>query len=191
MDLRSFRHITSAMLCGVLVLALAGCGKAMEMAGLKTPPPKDRIVPLELLAAPNLNAGNGTKGLALVVKVYQLKSATTFDQAPYSAFLDENSEKAALGSDLIKATEILMMPGQDHEVVERVSPDAGQIGIVALFRTPAAVRWRLTFDAKKAAKSGIRLGLHACAMTTTSGGALTTRLATEVHSLSGTACPRS
>lgn len=190
MDLHSLRQIAYAVLCSVLVLPLAGCGKAMELAGLKTPQPKERVVPLELLAAQNLNAGNGTKGLALVVKVYQLKSTTAFDQAPYSAFLDENSEKAALGSDLVKTTEILVMPGQDHELVERVAPDAGQIGIVALFRTPAAVRWRFTFDTKKAAKSGIRLGLHACAMTTTSGDALTTKLATEVHSLSGATCPR-
>ncbi|UHQ21453.1 type VI secretion system lipoprotein TssJ [Lysobacter sp. 5GHs7-4] len=190
MDLHSFRHIALAMFCSASVLALSGCGKAMELAGLKTPQPKEKAVPLELLAAQNLNAGNGKKGLALVVKVYQLKSTTAFDQAPYSAFLDENSEKAALGADLVKVTEILVMPGQDHELIERVAPDAGQVGIVALFRTPAAVRWRFTFDTKKAAKSGIRLGLHACAMTTTSAEALTTKLATEVHSLSGAPCPR-
>ncbi|SFK93031.1 type VI secretion system lipoprotein TssJ [Lysobacter sp. cf310] len=190
MDLHSFRNIALAMFCSVLVLALSGCGKAMEIAGLKTPQPKEKVVPLELLAAQNLNAGNGTKGLALVVKVYQLKSTTAFEQAPYSAFLDENSEKSALGADLVKVTEILVMPGQDHELIERVAPDAGQVGIVALFRTPAAVRWRFTFDTKKAAKSGIRLGLHACAMTTTSGEALTTKLASEAHSLSGASCPR-
>jgi len=142
-----------------------------------------------LLAGNNLNAGGDKKARALVVKVYQLRGTQRFEQVPFDSFLDESREKAALGDDLIKATEILLLPGQQHEVLEKVAPDGSQLGVVALFRQPADSRWRFTFDTKKAAKAGVTIGLHACAMTTTSP-ALTTQLSGDPHSLSSVNCAR-
>lgn len=187
----------AALLCAA---TLAGCassggvggvvGKAMESVGLKAPSPsipKEHTVPLRLYAAANLNAGSGTRPLALVVRVYQLRNTQRFEQAAFAAFLDEKSEQAALGSDLVTANEVLLTPGQRHEVQETVAADARYIGVVALFRAPAASRWRFSFDSRKATVDGITVGLHACAMTTTSP-ALETQLASEPHALSSTNC---
>lgn len=181
-------------------LVTAGCashggigatfGKTMQAMGWKGeagPDGKDKAVPLRLFAGDNLNAGSGKRGMALVLRVYQLRGMQRFEQAPFDAFLDEAREKAALGDDLIGATEILLMPGQKHELVEALAGQAGHLGVVALFRSPAASRWRFSFDAGKAASDGITLGLHACAMTTTSP-ALVTTLASEPYSLSAVNC---
>jgi len=164
--------------------------KTMQAMGLKDQAAadgKDKSVPLKLFAGDNLNAGNGKRGMALVLRVYRLRGTQRFEQAPFDAFLDEAREKTALGDDLLGATEILLMPGQRHELVETITGQAGHIGVVALFRSPAASRWRFSFDAGKAAKDGITLGLHACAMTTTSP-ALVTTLASEPYSLSSVNC---
>lgn len=181
-------------------LATGGCAssggigarleRTMQAIGLKSdtaPDTRDKAVPLKLFAGDNLNAGNGKRGMALVLRVYQLRGMQRFEQAPFDAFLDEAHEQAALGDDLLGATEILLMPGQKHELVEAVAGPAGHIGVVALFRSPAASRWRFSFDAGKAAKDGITLGLHACAMTTTSP-ALVTTVASEAYSLSSVNC---
>ena len=181
-------------------LVTAGCAssggigarldKTMQAMGLKDQAAadgKDKAVPLKLFAGDNLNAGNGKRGMALVLRVYQLRGMQRFEQAPFDAFLDGAREKAALGDDLLGATEILLMPGQKHELVETVAGQASHIGVVALFRSPAASRWRFSFDARKAVKDGITLGLHACAMTTTSP-ALVTTLASEPYSLSSVNC---
>lgn len=183
-----------------LALAATGCassgglgkamGKALETVGLKAPAPeqpREHTVPLRLYAAENLNAGHERRPLALVVRVYQLRNLQRFEQAPFDAFLDENAERAALGSDLVSASEILLTPGQRHEVQEKVAADGSHLGVVALFRSPAASRWRFAFDSRKAAKDGITIGLHACAMTTTSA-ALETQLASEPHALSSVNC---
>lgn len=190
----------SALIAGLLLVATLSAGgcassggvldKTMQKMGLKgsaAQAGKDQAVPLRLFAGDNLNAGSGKKGIALVLRVYQLRSPQRFEQAPFDAFLDETREKAALGDDLIGSTEILLMPGQRHELVQNVAGAAGHLGVVALFRTPAGSRWRFAFDANKASKDGITLGLHACAMTTTST-ALTTTLASEPYSLSGVNC---
>lgn len=193
---RQRRRLAAVLLSG-LVLAAGGCastggvvGKTLELVGLKAPAdpaPKEKVVPLRLYAGDNLNAGKDKRGLALVVRVYQLRSPQRFEQASFDAFLDEAHEQAALGDDLLGATEILLMPGQRHEVLERVAAEGSYLGVVALFRSPAATRWRFAFDAGAASKEGITLGLHACAMTTTSA-ALVTTLASEPHSLSSVNC---
>lgn len=164
--------------------------KAMASTGLRAPradAPQEHVVPMRLYSAENLNSGAGTRSLALVVRVYQLRSLQRFEQAPLDAFLDEAAERAALGEELVSATEVLLTPGQRHEFEERVAAGANHLGVVALFRAPAGNRWRFAFDSRKAVRDGITIGLHACAMTTTST-ALLTSLASEPHSLSSVNC---
>lgn len=192
----------SAGLLLLAVLVAGGCassggvggaiGKTLAKVGIKAPadpnaPPQERSVPLRLYAGSNLNAASDNRPLALVVKVYRLRSPDRFEQMPFDTFLDEDKERAALGNDLVDASEILLLPDKRHEGVEKLPGDAGYLGVVAQFRSPAASRWRFTFDAGKAVADGITIGLHACAMTTTSE-ALVTRLGTESYSLSSSNC---
>lgn len=198
-----FRTLAPALLAAAALLG-AGCsapdgvkeamGKSMEAFGLKKPSAPDinteYSVPLRLYAGDNLNAGTEKKALALVVRIYQLKDTQRFEQAPFEAFLDEAREKEALGSDLIEVNEILMTPGQRHEVQQKLPGSASHLGVVALFRSPAASRWRFSFDSRKAIKDGITIGLHACAMTATDTPALTTTLSSAANSLSSVNCTK-
>lgn len=197
---RSWRPIAAGFVLTGAVIAAGGCasqggiGKALnqslEKIGLKAPAPQqptEKSIPLRLYAGDNLNAGSSKRALALVVKVYQLRSARRFEQAPFDAFLDETREQSVLGDDLVTVSEILLQPGQRHEVLEKVAAEGSHLGVVALFLSPASSRWRFVFDAGKAGADGITVGFHACAMTTTSP-ALVTALASEPHSLSGVNC---
>ncbi|SKA22752.1 type VI secretion system protein VasD [Lysobacter spongiicola DSM 21749] len=186
----------AAAVVGLLVLALAGCsakpgigsafGKTLQAVGLK-----DEAAPtelsLQLQAATNLNAGSDGRPASLVVRVYQLRSTARFSDAPFAAFLDEQRESDILGPDLLSVTEILLAPGQRHSVLEPLAAGATHVGVVALFREPAATRWRLAFDVGRAPPQGIAVGMHACAMTTP-GPALVTALATGSHTLAGNQC---
>lgn len=189
--------------CGLiaLLLALGGCasgggiGKAvnrtLESVGLKDADmqQEEKRIPLRLYAGDNLNAGNDRRALAAVVKVYHLRSNRRFEQAPFDMFLDEDRERRALGEDLIAVNEIVLTPGARHEVEERLAPEAEVLGVVALFRAPADNRWRLAFDGrhKKIQEEGVTVGLHACAMTTSSA-ALITRIAGDPASLASVQC---
>jgi type VI secretion system protein VasD len=196
---------TRALIPAVMaaVVALGGCastredgpgliGKTLETIGLKKPDeesaaPRAKQIPLRLWTGANLNSGTDNKSLAVVVKVYRLRDGQRFEQAPFSAFLDEDAERSALGDDLISATEVVLQPGQRHEINERLPPEAGVLGVVALFRSPAQARWRLSFDALEAEQDGVTVGLHACALTTSST-ALRTKIHGEPHSLAAARC---
>ncbi|MEQ4573553.1 MAG: type VI secretion system lipoprotein TssJ [Gammaproteobacteria bacterium] len=194
---RSFAR--AALLASLISVTLCSCasggiGKAMnrtlQAVGLKEDTPKaPSQIPLRLLAGTNLNAGNDGKPTAAVLKIYHLRGAQRFEQAPFSAFLDQAGEQAALGADLLSVNEIVLMPGMKQELDEKISSGTGTIGVVALFRAPAEGRWRLAFDATvpELATEGITVGAHRCALTTSAPG-LVTKLSGDPSSLASVRC---
>jgi type VI secretion system protein VasD len=175
---------------GVLValMACGGCAtsgdgpvsKALELVGLKAPPvpeglPRElpaapRKVTLRLHAGDRLNTDAAGRSLSIVARVYKLKGSSAFLQAPYDSFAqDMPSRDAAWTRDVIESRELVLAPGQRHEVIETLAPEASHVAVIALFRAPAEQRWRFVFDARAAAKTGITLGLHGCAMSVAEG----------------------
>lgn len=166
-----------------LALTLGGCagaagpsaGGLLEAAGLRKPPPvpeaqlAPRQVALRLHAAKRLNLDARGQPLALVVRVYKLRQRAAFEQTPYSAFLSPQSEREALGADLVEVRELTLVPGQRLDLNEKLPREAGWLGVVALFHSPLPQGWRLAFAAPEAEQAGVIIGLHACAMRASAG----------------------
>jgi type VI secretion system protein VasD len=182
--------LTRPGLCVALACVLADCagggigslaGAALEATGLRKAPELPdvqkpaRNVTLRLHAGDRLNVDERGQPLALVARIYKLRQNGAFEQAPYAAFLSAEAEKAALGPDLIEVKEITLVPGQRFEVTEKVTREAGYLGIVALFRAPAPKRWRLAFAADDAEQAGLTVGVHACALSVGAGAKATAR----------------
>ncbi|WEF33564.1 type VI secretion system lipoprotein TssJ [Pseudoduganella chitinolytica] len=165
-------RIATCIAVTVGAATLAACGAVLQMAGVQRPPEvpdaqkPPRTVSIRLHAANSLNSGKGGPPLALVARVYTLRQAEAFERVPYGGFADAQTERELLGADLLAVREVLLLPGQHYEVREKVSREAGFIGVVALFRAPDGQRWRAAFPAAAAEQAGITLGLHGCAMTT-------------------------
>jgi type VI secretion system protein VasD len=148
--------------CGAIALA----GRPPELPDAQKPP---RTVGIRLHAASSLNSGNGGPPLALVARVYTLRQAEAFERMPYDSFTNAQTERELLGADLLSVREVLLIPGQHVELKEKVSREAGFIGVIALFRAPDGQRWRAAFPAAAAEQAGITLGLHGCALTAGAG----------------------
>ncbi len=183
----------------LVMLALSGCGsaparievpasassglggwlekagdKALELTGLKKPELPDSALPdrritWRLHASPSLNTLPDGQSLALLVRVYRLRSPDSFLQAPADTFGDAAREKELLGDDLISVREVQLVPGQRHEATDKLPRDIGHVGIVALFHHPAVGRWRYAFPTAPSELTGIDIGVHACAMTVHGG----------------------
>ena len=166
---------------GVLGSLSAMASKAMEAMGLKDKPVQadestlpaqqlpDRRIRWRVHASPALNVSDAGDSLAVVTRFYRLKSPEAFLSAPREAFNTPQAEQDALGDDLISVREVLLVPGRQHDLTERLPRDVGFVGVIALFHSPAAGRWRHAFDTRRAELTGIHLGAHACALSVHAG----------------------
>ena len=168
-----------SLLAAMLVAGCAGGGPAglLTATGIRKPPAlpdaqlPPRNVALRLHAAKRLNLDAKGQSLALLVRVYKLRQRAAFEGAPYAAFLTPQTEREALGADLLEVRELTLVPGQQLEFNEKLSREAGWLGVVALFHAPLQQGWRLAFAAPEAEQAGVTVGLHACAMTSSLAGA--------------------
>lgn len=164
---------------GVMGLLGSLTDKALEATGIKAPAKvpeslpdsalPDRRIRWLLHASASLNVTDTGQPLGLVTRIYKLRSPDSFLQAPMDVFGDPAREKQALGDDLVAVREVQLVPGQRHEATDKVARDASHVGIVALYRKPAAGRWRYAFKAADAELSGLTLGAHACALSVQAG----------------------
>lgn len=206
---RPLGHVVMRAVAAVCLLALAGCetagkaveavgsvkDKALEVVGLKKPEVPElpesalpeRKVTLRIQASESLNVDASGRSLALVTRVYKLKSAQAFLSTPYEAFGNVAREKEHLGEDIVEVRDLQLVPGQRYEVQDKVAREAGYIGVVALFRAPAPQRWKYAFAAEAAQKTGITLGAHACSLSVSMGEPVNT--SSHVAAMSPGLCP--
>jgi type VI secretion system protein VasD len=180
------RKVALGFLFGLTSL-LVGCAsggmldKGMELVGLKKPElpagletelqkiELQRKVTLRIHAGQLLNTDTAGRPLSLVARVYKLRSTSQFNQATYAMFTAAGNDKSSFADDVISIQEIVLTPGQKYEVVETLPTSTSHLAVVALFRAPDSQRWRFVFDTRAAAKTGITLGAHACAMSVSQG----------------------
>lgn len=170
----------------------------MEMVGLSKPPPKvlpegalaavpkAKHITLRIHAGQVLNTDNKGQSLALVARIYKLRGYAAFVRMPYEAFKDSSPDGHSLGSEIVEMREVVLTPGQRLDVVETLSAETTHIAVVALLRSPDPLRWKFVFDATEAARTGITIGAHGCALSVAVGEPLVA--APESRRLAGVRC---
>ena len=128
-----------------IALALAGCvaDAAGTVAGKlvdKLLEPSPTRIDARIEATEDINPDYDGKASPLVVRLYELKSATAFNNAGFFALYD--GDLAELGGDLQNREEIELQPGQAMEVKRDLKPDTRYIGIMAAYRDIDNATWR-------------------------------------------------
>ena len=72
--------------------------------------------------------------------LYELKSATAFNNAAFFALYD--GDLAELGADMQNREEIELQPGQAVEIARELKPETRFIGIMAAYRDIDNATWR-------------------------------------------------
>ncbi len=109
-------------------------------------------VPLTIEGEPDMNSG----GNAAVVRLYQLSSATTFEQTPLESFWQD--DEAVLEDDLIGSrTSMLLYPGDQEEITIEILDGTRYIGVAADLRDPDGDRWRATYTLDEVRDGGLNI----------------------------------
>jgi type VI secretion system protein VasD len=121
-------------LATVLVL---GCGHAPALEPCADPEP----IEVRLRAAEMLNPDDAGRPLPTIVRVLQLRGAEPLETA--SADSVRTREQEILGDLFIKADETTLDPGVSSTLGLKRHPEARYLAVVALFRKPQGLSWRL------------------------------------------------
>ncbi|MGY3609362.1 MULTISPECIES: type VI secretion system lipoprotein TssJ [unclassified Bradyrhizobium] len=125
---------------GALLMAAAATNCSTDKTA-KTTPIKF-VIEADEFVNPNAHG----KPSPVVVRIYELKSTTTFTQAQFFELFDDDTKR--LGPDLVAKREVELTPG-DKVAFERDTPiETRNVGVVAGFRTGNDAQWRSTAEIK-------------------------------------------
>ncbi len=134
-----------ALALGAMAVSLSGC--AGEIAGSvagklveKLFEPAPTRIEATIQATEDINPDNDGQASPLVIRLYELKSATAFNNAAFFALYD--GDLAELGADLQNREEIELKPGQAVEIERELKPETRFIGIMAAYRDIDNATWR-------------------------------------------------
>jgi type VI secretion system VasD/TssJ family lipoprotein len=131
----------SSVLAFLAALFVAACGH-------DPPPPvaaapcKEPELKVTVRGSDRLNMDEGGRSLAVVVRIYQLKSLKTLDDADFDQVWQHDKE--TLGEDLLSVDEVTVDPSDKKVVPVKRSPDTRYLAAVGLFRKPDGIAWRAT-----------------------------------------------
>lgn len=138
-------NLWRAIAVSVMAFGLGGCladaagsvaGKLIEKAFEPSP----TRIEAKIQADPDINPDYDGQASPLVVRLYELKSATAFNNAGFFTLYD--ADMAELGADLQNREEIELQPGQAMEVNRELKPETRYIGIMAAYRDIDNATWR-------------------------------------------------
>ncbi len=88
---------------------------------------------------PGANPGSDGQERPLTIFLLQMSGTSAFDSADFFALQDPS---AALGSELVKADQIVLTPGDVTTKTLTMEPTTTVVGVVAAFRDPAGKQFR-------------------------------------------------
>lgn len=131
-----------------IAAAAAVCATVFPTGCAHDPPPppaapcKEPELKVTVRGSDRLNMDEGGRSLAVVVRVYQLKSLKTLEEADFDQVWQHDKE--TLGEDLISVDEVTVDPSDKKVVPVKRVMDARYLVAVGLFRKPDGIAWRAT-----------------------------------------------
>ena len=121
-------------------LALAACGAEPILAPKPIPPPKPKVLIVNVLAADRLNPSASGRPSPVVMRIYELKAAAPFESADFVSLFDK--DQATLGGDVIARDEFVLGPGESMAIKRDLSADSKFLAVMAAFRDLERAKWR-------------------------------------------------
>ncbi|WGS46072.1 type VI secretion system lipoprotein TssJ [Burkholderia sp. JSH-S8] len=103
---------------------------------------------LRVVASEQVNADERDRAAPIMVRIYELKSATAFENADY--FTLQNDDRKVLGDDALVVDEFILRPGDTREIRRKSNPSTTAIGVLAGYRLLGQSVWRDVYRAPPA-----------------------------------------
>ncbi|WP_157269384.1 type VI secretion system lipoprotein TssJ [Azohydromonas aeria] len=126
---------------GSVIAAIAAGVLGSGCAAPKPPPPPAPTLLLgSIEAAGNLNPSISRRPSPLLLRVYELKSDTAFNNADFVSLYQR--DQAELGADLVAREELVLAPDSTRPLQRTLAPETRFIGLLGAFRDLEHATWR-------------------------------------------------
>lgn len=98
-------------------------------------------VDLKFAADQTINPDTNGQSLPVLVKVYQLRDESAFNEASFDSLWKMPSQ--ALGNSLVAQTGVTMVPNTKKTVTLKLNDDTEHLGFVAIYRTHQSSQWKI------------------------------------------------
>jgi len=115
----------------LLASALSGCGTSV---------PKPTRLQGNIVAAVGLNPSINDRPSPLLLRIYELRSPTAFNQADFMSLYQ--SDQTTLAADLVMREEVMLQPGETRLFNKLLAPETRFIGVIAVYRNLERATWR-------------------------------------------------
>ncbi len=105
-----------------------------------TAPAKPAVAEMSFVVGANVNPDRTGRPSPVIVRTYELKSATRFNSADFFAIYQRDKE--ILGPDLIASDEWALAPGNNRQALKNLQRDTRYVGVIAAFRDMERAQWR-------------------------------------------------
>ncbi|MEO8152538.1 MAG: type VI secretion system lipoprotein TssJ [Rhizobacter sp.] len=136
--------LTATLLAGV---SLCGCSMFGGPATLNA----------SVVASAQVNPDARKRPSPVVVRVFELKTSTLFEQADFVSLFEK--EQAVLGAELVSREEFVLRPGETKPLTKPLSPDTKFIGVMVAFRELERARWRAVVPVAAGKKNVVSINL--------------------------------
>ena len=166
---RGFDAAVIAVLSSAAVLA--GCAAKLPLLPPPQPPPPPTEIIGVVQAAPNLNPSVSRRASPLLIRIYELKTATAFNHADFVALYQR--DQAELGAEMVSRDEIVLNPGETRPWLRTAAPETRFIGVFAAYRDLDRAKWRgvVAVQPNQSQRLEIRAGESALQVSVTGLGA--------------------
>lgn len=132
----SRREVALTGIGGGLLVALSACSS--------TPAAKKSGLKVVIEADDTINLNEQRDPSPIVLRFYELKSPTIFNQATFFELFDKDSEK--LGADLVSKREFEVKPQDKLDFTRETPVETKHLGVIAGFREINSAKWRDIVD---------------------------------------------
>ena len=126
---------------GLSVVVLSACGSDEP----EPPPPPEAVadpttVELLVVASPLLNPDANGRPSPVVVRLYELSAATSFNSSDFFQIYEQAEN--TLGADLLGTEELIIEPGDVRTVARSLKPETEALGMIVAYRFIGSAEWR-------------------------------------------------
>lgn len=126
------------VILGVFAMAMTVVGCASDKSAKTTP------IRFVVQADQQVNPNESGTPSPVVVRIYELKSLSAFNQAQFFDLFDNDTK--VLKADLVAKREMELKPGEKRDLKRETPIETRYIGVVAGFRLGDAAQWRKTAE---------------------------------------------